>query len=399
VFIRTLPQIILCLLATALAAVGQALPPVSYYDAAIGQAGAGLKAALKNAIDGHMPLPYTAAATDTWDALKVLDEDPVNALNVLLVYSGYSVAKSEQWTGSTGIWDREHLWPQSYGLQALNADSRARRDIHNLNPCDVSVNSSRGNKYYDETTPPGTSYPDAPESSYDSDSWEPRAADKGPIARAMFYMATRYDGSDPDVPDLELSETPNSAMFRFGKLTTLLAWHRQYPVTAAEQRRNQIVFTSYQFNRNPFVDHPEWADMIFAGTTPLEAWRRVYFTAAELGNPALSGPNADLDGDGAATLLEYVFRTDPGEADAVPLTAYSAVIGPTRYVVLIFPRNRFATDMTISYEACADLAATWLPVVPTASEVLVTDFETERVTVYFPAPEGRYFVRARVTAL
>jgi endonuclease I len=209
VFIRTFPQIVLCLLATVLVAFGQStLPPVAYYDSAIGPTGAALKAALKQVIDGHTVLPYTATGTDTWDALKVLDEDPANAANVLMIYSGYSVAKTEQWTGSTGIWDREHLWPQSYGLVVLNADSRARRDIFNLLPVDVNVNSSRGNKYYDETTPPGSSYPDAPESSYDSDSWEPRTADKGPIARALFYMAVRYDGTDPDVPDLELRRFP-----------------------------------------------------------------------------------------------------------------------------------------------------------------------------------------------
>ena len=61
--------------------------------------------------------------------------------------------------------------------------------------------------------PPDTSNPGAPLSSYDSDSWEPRTEEKGLIARSMFYMATRYDGSD----------TPNAATYRFGILSTLLA--------------------------------------------------------------------------------------------------------------------------------------------------------------------------------
>jgi len=98
-----------------------------------------------------------------------------------------------------------------------------------LRQCVVSVNSSRGNKFYDETTPPGSSYPDAPLSNYDADSWEPRTEEKGLIARSMFYMAVRYDGTDPDVPDLELSDFPSAAQYRFGKLTTLLDWHRQFP--------------------------------------------------------------------------------------------------------------------------------------------------------------------------
>jgi hypothetical protein len=86
-----------------LQAFGQSDPPVDYYDSAIGQTGAALKAALHDIIDGHTVLPYTAAATNTWDALKVLDEDPANAANVLLIYSGYTIPKSEQWTGSSGI--------------------------------------------------------------------------------------------------------------------------------------------------------------------------------------------------------------------------------------------------------------------------------------------------------
>lgn len=103
------------LLAASLRALGQSYPPPDYYDTAIGKTGPALKSALHEIIKSHTVLPYTAGTTDTWDALKILDEDPANPLNVLLIYSGYSSPKSEQWTGSTGIWDREHLWPQSKG--------------------------------------------------------------------------------------------------------------------------------------------------------------------------------------------------------------------------------------------------------------------------------------------
>lgn len=112
-------------------------------------------------------------------------------------------------------------------------------------------------------------------------------------------------------------------------------------------------------------------------------------------NPAQSGLDADLDRDGWVTLLECAFGSDPRQASAAALTTYSATIATTRFLVLIFQRNRFATDVTVSYEGSGDLA-TWLPVVPNASEVILTDFETERWTVYFPAPEPRFFIRARV---
>ena len=168
-------------------------------------------------------------------------------------------------------------------------------------------------------------------------------------------------------------------------------------MTAAERTRNQIVFTSYQHNRNPFVDHAEFADMVFSGASPLDAWRGVHFTAAELDNPALSGPNADLDRDGFATLLEYLFGTDPRQPGAAPpLTASlvpGAPEGPT--LVLSFPHNRFATDVAIYYEASEDLT-TWVLVGPNSGTVTVTDFETEQLTVRFPAPAVPFFVRVRV---
>jgi len=383
-------------LAASLHAFGQAAPPLDYYDSAIGQTGAALKSALHEIIKGHTVLPYTATPTDTWDALKVLDEDPANAANVLLLYSGYSVPKAAQWTGSSGIWDREHLWPQSFGLVALNANSRARTDVFNLRPCDVSVNSSRGNKYYDETTPPGSSYPDAPLSSYDNDSWEPRPEEKGLIARSLFYMAVRYAGTDPDVPDLELSDTPNPALYRFGKLSTLLAWHRQFSVTTAERERNQRIYSDYQHNRNPFIDHPEFADIVFATASPLDAWRALHFNAVELANPAQSGDTADLDHDGFATVLEYTFHSDPRHPQTTPLLTASVVtIGDNHFLEVIFPHNRFATDVSISYEGSED-CTTWAPLTPDSISAGVTDFETEQWTVRFSAPAPQFFLRLRV---
>ncbi|HEX8280834.1 MAG TPA: endonuclease, partial [Chthoniobacterales bacterium] len=182
--------------------------PIHYYDAAIGKTGPALKAALQSIIRNHTVIPYTAATTDTWDALKVLDQDPLDADSVLLIYSGLTALKSEQYTGSVGTWEREHLWPQSYGITALSSSSRAMKDLFNLRPIDRNVNGSRGNKFYDISTAPFSMHPEASGSTYDSNSWEARAADKGAIARSMFYMAVRYDGSDSDVPDLELSDSP-----------------------------------------------------------------------------------------------------------------------------------------------------------------------------------------------
>jgi endonuclease I len=387
------------LLVLASPASAQSEPPIHYYDAAIGKTGSVLKSALQSIIRGQTVIPYDSAGTDTWAALKILDQDPANSNNVILIYSGFSVPKSDQYNGTTGTWEREHLWPQSYGLTALNSNSQAKRDLFNLRPIDLGVNSSRGNKYYDISTPPVSTYPGAPGSTYDADSWEPRDVEKGPIARAMFYMAVRYDGSDADVPDLELSDTPNAAQYRFGKLSTLLAWHRQFGVDASEQERNQRIYSDYQHNRNPFVDYPEYAEMVFDGVTPGEAWKDTHFTAAELNDPNIGGDLADPDGDGLPNLLEYVFNHDPWKPDNSSVTTVTVTSqGATHYLYVTYPHNRNATDVSVSYEGSTDLH-TWVSTQAQLISAIATSSETEQVTVRISTTAPAYFVGIRATRI
>ena len=83
-----------------------------------------------------------------------LDEAPADPASVVLIDSGLTNLKTNNYTGGVGAgkWDREHLWPQSYGLVAISANSRAKTDLFNLRPIDYTVNSTRGNLYYDTTT-------------------------------------------------------------------------------------------------------------------------------------------------------------------------------------------------------------------------------------------------------
>ena len=375
--------------------VAQSDPPNGYYDAAIGKTGAALKSALHDIIKGHTQLLYTSSSTDTWDALRDIDKNPANPAQVVLVYSGFLATAADQYNGQTGSWDREHLWPQSYGLVVFSDGSRAKTDIFNLRPIEVKTNEIRLNKYYDTTTPPGSSYAQAPQSSYDGDSWEPRLEDKGLIARSLFYMAVRYDGTDSDVPDLELSDTPNSSQYKFGKLTTVLAWNRLVPVTASERARNHRIYTTYQHNRNPFIDHPEFADLVFvAGATPGQAWKSLHFTTAELANNTISGDTADPDNDGLKTVVEYAFHRDPRVPERTPLVTPKANADGS--VQLVFTHNRWATDATLSYETSSDLL-TWTPVAGQVIGTTVTNYETEQLTVRLPGTGPKLFARIRVT--
>ena len=256
---------ILTLTLLGLALLSQAGEPPGYYDSATNKEGRALRQALHAIIKNHTVIPYSSTAFDTSDALKLLDQDPGDANRVVLIYSGFTDAKTN--FGLTIGWNREHLWPNSYGLDDVQP---AFSDLHNLRAIDSNVNSSRGNKYYDtsDTNSPSYRFPafvDAPLCSTDIDSWEPRAVDRGNIARSLFYMDVRYEGDHVNEPNLALTEHTNlisSATNLMGRLSTILAWSAQDTVDASEQLRNDGVY-SLQHNRNPFVDHPEWVDLVF----------------------------------------------------------------------------------------------------------------------------------------
>ncbi|XVU28231.1 endonuclease [Actinoplanes sp. CA-054009] len=231
-------------------------PPPSddYYAAAAGKSGEALKSSLHTIISSGMTkLSYDAV----WNALKVTDQDPANSANVILLYSGISRAKTLN-GGNSGNWNREHVWAKSHG--DFGTATGPGTDLHHLRPEDVTVNALRDNKDFDTG---GSAATGAPGNYTDADSWEPRNAVKGDVARMIFYMAVRYEGDD-SWPDLEVDNaTTGGSAPRLGKLSALLQWNTQDPPDAAERNRNQIIYTTYQHNRNPFIDHPEWAASIF----------------------------------------------------------------------------------------------------------------------------------------
>jgi endonuclease I len=262
------------LIASALALLLSAFPgmsdlPAGYYASAENKTGPELRRALHLIIRGHNIVPYGSSGPDTSDALKGLDEDPVNTNNVRLLYAQRSVAKSLFAASGGGGWNREHVWPNSYGL-----DDRApaHSDLHNLRAEDETVNSERANKLFDvsDTNLASYRFPAHSEAllcSTDVDSWEPPLNVRGDIARGLFYMDVRYEPGVTEEQDLVLTDNLgliNGTSTFMGRLTTLLKWHAVDPVDVAERLRNDLIFTRYQQNRNPFVDRPEWVHAVFA---------------------------------------------------------------------------------------------------------------------------------------
>lgn len=205
--------------------------------------------------------------------------------------------------GDNAEWciDREHIWPKSQGFEAEGAGG-ARGDLMHLWPGDSDVNSSvHNNQLYGFVNI--TSSTKKGKWSYATNNYvgtsltigsgenvfEPQDSDKGDIARAIFYMVARYNnlaGNDTNInadnPNLELAQT-NAVLSAYtstatnpgkmGILTDLLEWHHLDPVDEFEIHRNNLLFTNYTNNRNPFIDFPDWVDYIW-GTAVYED--RVY---------------------------------------------------------------------------------------------------------------------------
>lgn len=228
--------------------------PAGYYNGAEGKSGTDLKSALHEIINGHIDFSYS----DAKYIINYSDADPSNANNVILFYTQRSQDADTYGSGSNDI-NREHVWAKSHGgfedVRPMDGDA------FNLRPTDASVNIQRSNLDFDEVAG-GTEVTEAPGTYYTTSRWEPSDAVKGQVARIIFYMATRYEGTNGEL-DLEAVDDVNTSPNpQHGKLSTLLAWNRDFPPTDFERRRNERIFDA-QKNRNPFIDNPAFADLIW----------------------------------------------------------------------------------------------------------------------------------------
>jgi endonuclease I len=322
-------RLLLCGLLALTAATAAAAPPAGYYDTVVFSSPEAMRASVHAVIDGHVKIPYTSSSTDTWNVLNLADEDPYNTTRILDLYQNRGFTKIE---GGTGLYNREHSWPNSYGFPDDGTTNKPYTDCHHLFACDVEYNSDRGNKPYGEcasgcTSDPADFYDGQGGVNYYSSSgaagiWETWDGRKGDVARAMFYMDVRYEGDAGSEPDLILTDNvalitasatgSNESVAYMGLLTTLLAWNAQDPVDAKEQHRNDVVY-SYQGNRNPFIDHPEWVDDIFADGLATGAGDLVAARPRIVGahpNPFNPSTTIDLSLPAAATVRLDIFGAD-----------------------------------------------------------------------------------------
>ncbi len=173
------------------------------------------------------------------------DIDPSGSNKIVGFYNNTEVGPAWD-SGKT--WNREHVWPDSLG------GNKVEDDAHMVRPTSTSINSERGNKYYGSS---GNTY----------DPGQYIANYRGIAARIVFYCAIA-DKS------LTIIDSNSGGSNQMGKLSDLLRWNLEYlPGTSTkelrvEQNRNNVIQTdsSGQGNRNPFIDHPEYACKIWGNT-------------------------------------------------------------------------------------------------------------------------------------
>ena len=224
----------------------------SLYDSSgnIKYKGSSLKNALNTIIsNGHTNKGYG----DLAGIYKTSDVDPSSSSKVVLYYTGQKKSWDFSSYSSYDI-NREHVWCQSLFGNSTNTQSSPYSDAHQVRPCDASLNSSRSNSYYDELTSYTKS--DSYGNVWTGDVFYPQADYRGDVARICFYVATRYT-------NLSLGTTSGS--YKMGNINALLKWNLQYGVSSSETKRNNAV-AKVQGNRNPFIDHPEYAAYIYGDT-------------------------------------------------------------------------------------------------------------------------------------
>lgn len=265
-------------------------PPSGYYAGLDEDDPAALRDGLHAIIDDHRRITWNSRrGTDTWVVLELADAEPGQPGMLRDVYKHVLF---EALGGGYGDYDREHAWPKTYGFADDGRYNYPYNDLHALFIADSGYNSSRNNRPFDWCTDPddcedrfiaGGTDRESEANAVDGHSalsgvWTVWAGRRGDIARALFYLDVRYAGglhrNGGWEPDLILTDdrrlidgsrsTRNLRVAYMGLRSVLLEWHRQDPPDARERARNDIV-ARYQGNRNPFIDHPEWAPCVFEG--------------------------------------------------------------------------------------------------------------------------------------
>ena len=228
----------------------------SYYSGISETAGDGLNGELRTALTSLIyPKDWytygSSGDNHLSTQLQYADEDPTNPNNMIYFYTRDSVTKN-----AASSWNREHVWPQSLSNDNYGTDDGAGSDVLHIRPTYNSTNSQRGSLLMGDVNKSGAVIYNGMTYGYIKNSkFEPIDSVKGDVARIFMYVWTAYRSA--------YSNRPLNLLSAIESYDTLLKWHTLDKPDVLEGHRNDYAEQSVQKNRNPFVDHPEYAWKIF----------------------------------------------------------------------------------------------------------------------------------------
>lgn len=238
-----------------------------YYASAQGKTGDELRRSLYDLVKANHRITFKNS--DLKHELTRTDVDHHNPDNLITFYTQQSIEMKKRDPGKgkeLGYWNNEHIWPSSHGFQEESFE--AYTDLHHVRAAERQVNGFKSDCDLGEVNRPSEQLMGAKKQCFgncnDKCVFEPPDKAKGDTARALFYIAIRYEGVDNETtPDLRLlNELTESRKPVLGDLCTLLRWNSiDQPEEIEMQRHKRIV--ERQGNRNPFIDHPEFANAIW----------------------------------------------------------------------------------------------------------------------------------------
>lgn len=268
--------------------------PDGYYNDAAGKTGDDLKIALHDIIKDHTTISYQ----QIWSAFWSTDNKGNNVVwdmysdGATYSYNYYNNDQCGTYEQEGDCFNREHSWPQSWFSNAATPTT----DLHHIFPTDGFVNYQRSNFPFGEvsnatwTSQNGSKLGPCKSSlGYTGKVFEPIDEYKGDFARALMYMSVRYYGEDDDWGS---SGMTNKSVIEDWAINMLLDWCDNDPVSQKEIDRNNVIY-GIQRNRNPFIDHPEYAHIIWE-----EGWTGVTYniTCATVNHGSISAPSTAVEG-------------------------------------------------------------------------------------------------------
>mmetsp|Transcript_20391 Transcript_20391/g.49993 ORF Transcript_20391/g.49993 Transcript_20391/m.49993 type:complete len:521 (+) Transcript_20391:29-1591(+) len=330
---------------------------------------------------------------DIFEALMTLDNGSLYGMDNSTVRLFFKDVFVPAIPFSGTAWQKEWIWPLRRAIceDALDCVGKDLSDLHNIRPTSQLSKLVRDSKYFascDLLNNGGGCMTPAEDGSNTTCScnraYQPPESQRGEIARILMYMDLRYTGlpNGGDSEDLRLADCPFNAPYDFAYLSQMIKWHNQYPATEQEMKRNELVCSDYQGNRNPFVDYPELVSLIFGEPLPDPAPGRENYEVCDTlttSSPTLAPNECDLiaPGDivfflvnsdgGPDSVAFWNYEETPGELELFltdrPWDGSGFIGGSNNEegtVKLIVPKEGIEAETIIGFGA-GKLGGSWLP--------------------------------------